>query len=76
VKHPGLSLCRPPETIGDKSLRGRLEKLLDLSVREFPPKSRLFLWVEVSLLPTPTCFGYQLNMPVMQWGEHLAENIE
>jgi hypothetical protein len=76
VKHPGLSLCRPPETIGDKSLLGRFEELLDLSSREFLPKSGLFLWVEVSFLPIPTCFGYQLDMPVMQWGEHLAENIE
>jgi hypothetical protein len=76
VKHPGLSLCRPPETIGDKSLRGRLEELLDLSAREFLPKNRLFLWVKVSLLPIPPCFGYQLDMPVMQRGEHFAENIE
>src|ERR1700730_1380653 len=76
MKHPGLSLCRPPETIGDKSLLGRFEELLDLSAREFLPKSGLSLWVEVSFLPIPTCFGYQLDMPVMQRGEHLAENIE
>lgn len=67
---------RSPETIGDKSLLSRFEELLDLSAREFLPKSGLFLWVEVSFLPIPTCFGYQLDMPVMQRGEHLAENIE
>src|SRR5580704_5784995 len=76
MKHPGLSLCWPPETVRGKSLLGRFEKLFDLSAREFLPKSRFFLWVEVSLLPIPTCFGYQLDMPVMQRGEHLAENIE
>jgi hypothetical protein len=74
VKYPGLSLCRLPEAIGDKSLLGRFEELHDLSAREFLPKSRLFLWVEVSFLPA--CSGYQLDMPVMQGGEHLAENIE
>src|SRR5450631_857634 len=76
MKHPGLSLCGPAETIGDKSLLGRFEELLDLSVREFLPKSGLFLWIEVSFLPIPNCFGCQLDMPVMQRGEHLAENIE
>ncbi|HEY3136461.1 MAG TPA: hypothetical protein VGL29_10575 [Blastocatellia bacterium] len=76
MKHPGLSLCRRPETIGHKSLLGRFEELLDLSVREFLPKSGLFFWSEVSFLPIPACFGYQLDMPVMQRGEHLAENIE
>ena len=76
MKHPGLSLCRLPETIGDKSFLGRFEELLDLSAREFLPKSGLYLWGEVSFLPIPTCFGYQLDMPVMQRGEHLAENIE
>jgi hypothetical protein len=65
-----------PKTIGDKSLLCRFEELLDLSAREFPPKSGLFLWGEVSSLPTPACFGYQLNMPVMQRGQHLAENLE
>ncbi|MGC1610652.1 MAG: hypothetical protein WA801_13715, partial [Pseudolabrys sp.] len=73
---PGLSLCRLPETIGDKSRLGRFEELLDLSAREFLPKSGLFFWGEVSFLPIPACFGYQLNMPVIQRGEHLAENIE
>ena len=76
VKHPGLSFCRPPETIGDKSLLRRFEELLDLWAREYLPKSGLFLWGKVSLLPIPTCFGYQLDMPVMPRGEHLAENIE
>ena len=76
MKHPGLSLCRLPETIGDKSLLGRFAELLDRSAREFLPKSGLYLWGEVSFLPIPTCFGYQLDMPVMQRGEHLAENIE
>ncbi len=76
MKHPGLSLGRPPETIGDESLPGYFEKLLDLSAREFLPKSGLSLWVEVSFLPVPICFGYQLDMPVMQGAEHLAENIE
>jgi hypothetical protein len=76
VKHPGLGLCGPPETIGDKRLRGRFEELLDLSAREFLPKSGFSFRVEVSLPPTPTCFGYQLDMPVVQRGEHLAENIE
>ena len=76
MKHPGLSLGRPPETIGDKSPLGRFEELLDLSAHEFLPKSGLFLRVEVSLPPIPTCFGYQLDMPVTQRGEHLAENIE
>jgi len=70
------SLYRLPETIGDKSLLGRFEELLDLSAREFLPKFGLFLWGEVSFLPISACFGYQLNMPVMQRGEHLAENIE
>ena len=76
MKHPGLSLCRLPETIGDKSLLGRFEELLDLSAGEFLPKSGLFLWGEISFLPIPSCFDYQLDMPVMQRGEHLAENIE
>ena len=48
VKYPGLSLCRLAEAIGDKSLLGCFEELLDLSVREFLPESRFFLWVEVS----------------------------
>src|ERR1700687_6354573 len=76
MKHPGLSLCRSAETIGVKSLLGRFEELLDLSAREFLPKSGLFLWVEVSFLPILTCFGYQLDMPVMQRGAPFAENIE
>ena len=62
MKHPGLSLGRLLKTIGDKSLLGRLEELLDLSARELPPKSGLFLWGEVSSLPIAGCFGYQLNM--------------
>src|ERR1700730_2629393 len=76
MKHPGLSLCGPPEPIGDKSLLGRFEELLDLSAREFFPKFGLFFWVEVSFLPIPNCFAYQLDMPVMQRGKHLAEDIE
>jgi hypothetical protein len=68
MEHPGLSLFRSPETIGDKRLFGRFEELLDLSAREFPPKSGLFLWGEVPSLPIPACFGYQLNMPIIQRG--------
>ena len=76
MKHPGLSLCGPVEAIGDKGVLGRFEKLLNLSAREFPPKSGFFLWVEVSFLPIASCLGYQLDMPVMQRSEQLAENIE
>jgi hypothetical protein len=76
MEHPGLSLFRPPETIGDKRLFGRFEELLDLSVREFLPESRLRLCGEVSFLPMPTCFGLQLDVPVIQRVEHLAEDIE
>jgi hypothetical protein len=64
------------EAIGDKGVLGRFEKLLNLSAREFPPKSGFFLWVEVSFLPIASCLGYQLDMPVMQRSEQLAENIE
>ena len=76
MKHPGLGLFRPPETTGDKSLLGRLEELLDLSGREFPPESGLWLWVEVSSLPIPPGLGLQLDMPVIQGVQHLAEDIE
>src|ERR1700730_6995625 len=76
VKHPGLGLFRPPETIGDKSLLGRFEELLDLSVREFPMEPGLFLRGEVSPPAIPPCFGFQLNMAVIQRVEHLTEDIE
>jgi hypothetical protein len=76
MKHPGLGLFRPPETIGDKRLFGCFEELLDLSVCEFLPESGLRLCGEVSFLPIPTCFGLQHDMPVIQRVEHLAEDIE
>src|SRR5271165_5730944 len=65
AKHPGLGRRRPPETIVDKSLFGRFEKLLNLAAREFLPESRLFFRGEVSFLPMRTCLGLQLYMPVI-----------
>jgi len=76
VKHPRLGLRRLPETIGDQSLPGRLEELLDLWLCEFLPESRRFLRVEVSSLLILTYFSDQLDMPVAQRLEHLAEDIE
>ncbi len=76
VKHPCLGLRRPSEPMADKSLLGRFEELLDLSLCEFLTESGLFLWAEVSCLPIPACFGLQLDMPVIQRTEHLTEDIE
>jgi hypothetical protein len=76
VKDPRLGLCRLPETIGDQSLLGRLEELLNLLLCEFAPEPGRFFRGEVSFLPIPFCFGHQLDMAVIQRVEHLAEDIE
>src|SRR5258708_6801610 len=76
MKHPGLRLCRPPETIGDKRVLGRLEELLYLPSGELLPESGLGLRVEVPFLPVHLRFGRQLHVPVIQRIEHPAEDIE
>ena len=62
--------------MADKGLLGRLEKLLDLSLGKFLMESGLFLWAEISCPLMPASFNFQLNMPVIQRSEHLAEYIE
>src|SRR5438105_2472670 len=76
MKHPSLGLLRLPEPMADQSVLGRLEELLDLSFGEFLVESWLFLRAEVSRLPMPACFSLQLDMAVIQWIEHLAEDVE
>src|SRR5262245_3776855 len=39
-------------------------------------ESGLFLWVEISCLLISTSLGLQLDMPVIQRTEHLAEDLE
>jgi hypothetical protein len=62
--------------MADKSLFGRLEKLLDLSLCKFLMESGLFPWAEISFPLIPTALDPQLDMPVIQRIEHLAEDIE
>jgi hypothetical protein len=62
--------------MADKSLLGRLEKLLDLSLGKFLMESGLFLWAEISCPLMPASFDLQLDMPVIQRIEYLAEDIE
>jgi hypothetical protein len=45
-------------------------------MRELLIEARLLLRGEVARLPLITCFGLQLDMPVIQRLEHLAKNIE
>ena len=74
MEYPGVRLCRSAETVGDKRRIGRSEECFDLSVREFLPESRLGLWIEVS--SGPPHFGRQLDVPIVQRGKHVRENIE
>lgn len=76
MKDPRLGLFWLPETIGGKSLPGHFEELLDLPVCEFLTEFRLRFRVEVSFFLISTCFGLQLDMPVIQRVEHLAEDVE
>jgi len=76
VKHPSLGLSRLAEPLADKSLLGRLEKLLDLSLCKFFVESRLFLRVEISFPLMLASLDPQLDMPVIQRIEYLAEDIE
>jgi hypothetical protein len=76
VKHPGLGLHRPAETIGEESLLGGLEELLDLLLREFRGESGFFLGGKYAFFRKPLRSGLQLDMSVIQRVEHLAENIE
>jgi hypothetical protein len=62
--------------MADKSLFGRLEELLDLSLCKFSMESGRLLWPEVSCLPMSASFDLQLDMPIIQRIEHLAEDIE
>ena len=62
--------------MADKTLTGRFEQLLDLSLRELLMESGLFLRAEISSLPIPACLRLQLDMPVIQRIEHPAEDIE
>ena len=62
--------------MADKSLLGRLEKLLDLSLCKFLMESGLFLWAEISCPLMPASLDPQLDMPVVQRIEYLAEDIE
>jgi hypothetical protein len=74
VKHPGLGFSGPAKTIKDQSFFGRFKELLNLRLGKFLPESRLSLRIEISFLATQ--FGFQLDMSVVQWGEHLAKKIE
>ena len=74
--HPSLGLSRLTEPMADKSLLGRLEKLLDLSLCKFFVESRLFLRVEISFPLMLASLDPQLDMPVIQRIEYLAEDIE
>jgi hypothetical protein len=76
VKHPRLGLPGLTEPMADKSLFGRLEELLDLSLCKFSMESGRLLWPEVSCLPMSASFDLQLDMPIIQRLEHLAEDIE
>jgi hypothetical protein len=76
VKHPSLGLPRLTEPVADKSFLRCLEKLLDLSLGKFLMKSGLFLWVEISRPLMPASLDSQLDMPVIQRIEYLAEDIE
>lgn len=76
VKHPSIGLSGLTEPMADKSLLGRLEKLLDLSLCKFFVESGLFLWVEISCPLMPASLDPQLDMPVIQRIEYLAEDIE
>ena len=76
VKHPSLGLPRLTEPVADKSLLGRLEELLDISLCKFAMESGFFLWVEISRLLMSASLGLQFDMPVIQRVEHLAEDIK
>src|SRR6516164_1868015 len=76
VKHPSLGPSRLTEPMADKSLLGRLEKLLDLSLCKFFVESGFLLWAEISWPLMPASLDPQLDMPVIQRIEHLAEDIE
>ena len=62
--------------MADKRLLGRLEKLFDLSLCKFLIESWLFLWTEISRPLMLASFNLQLDMPVIQRIEHLAEDVE
>jgi hypothetical protein len=62
--------------MADKSLLGRLEELLDLSLCKFSMESGRLLWPEVSCLLMSASFDLQLDMPIIQRLEHLAEDVE
>ena len=76
MKHPGLSLLGLAEAVFDERLLGRSEELFDFALCKFLPESGLGFRVEISF-PSPTAYpSLQLHMPVIQWVEHLAEDIE
>ena len=62
--------------MADKGLLGRLEQLLDLSLGKFLMESGLFPWAEISCPLMPAPLNSQLDMPVIQRIEYLAEDIE
>jgi hypothetical protein len=74
VKHPGLAFFGPTEAIVDQSVFGRFEELPDIRLGKLLPEPRLSLRIEISFLATQ--FGFQLDMSVVQRGEHPADNIE
>ncbi len=76
MKHPGFGLIGLRKSIDSKGFHCRFKKLLDFLAREFPVEPRLSFR---SVKPLLAAFGFlnrQLNMPVIQWLEHLAENIK
>jgi hypothetical protein len=62
------------EPVRDERLSRRFKELVDLFGRKLLPEPRLLFGAEVTLLAAEV--GRQIYVPVIQWFEHPAEDIE